>query len=402
MTSSIPLMGATTQEIARPPDNANSGSSPSIVNGRPDEQDIKILVHDEQLFDCINDEHCRIDHGGRTRTFKEIQKKYSNITKQQVDLIDFQSKPDGEYKFLMNYQDHFNKFTVLRPLKNKTAVEVGRELVNIFSLFGAPTILQSDNGREFVNHIIDSLAELWPGLKIVHEKPRHPQSQGSVEKCNHDIETKLTVWMQEHRNAKWTEGVPIAMYQKNTSFHSRLKMTPYEAFFGRAASLGLSDSHLKDDDTNENCPVEAGDNQPSSDITTNPSLTVQAKCHHKVASESTRSVVDANQEASAAKMIDDSDRHLPLVTLGDNVRVPVPLMDRSRADPPNVLGLIITEINGMYKIGCRGGTIKRLYAHNQFKKYDSKILKIVDIDLEGRSLRNIVENECVLGGQKNS
>ncbi|CAF1685860.1 unnamed protein product, partial [Didymodactylos carnosus] len=39
---------------------------------------------------------------------------------------------------------------------------------------------------------------------------------------------------------------------------------------------------------------------------------------HKVAMESIRSVVDSNQEAPAAKMIGDSDRHLPLVTLGDN------------------------------------------------------------------------------------
>ncbi|CAF1236518.1 unnamed protein product, partial [Didymodactylos carnosus] len=120
----------------------------------------------------------------------------------------------------------------------------------------------------------------------------------------------------------------------------------------------------------------------------------------RIVSDSVRSVVDVNQEASAAKMIGDSHRHLPLVTLGDNVRVPVPLMNRSRADPPNVPGLIIKEINGMYKTGCRGGTINRLYARNQFEKCDSKIFKIADINLEERSLRDIVENESVLGGQK--
>ncbi|CAF0895780.1 unnamed protein product [Didymodactylos carnosus] len=91
---------------------------------------------------------------------------------------------------------------------------------------------------------------------------------------------------------------------------------------------------------------------------------------HKVAMESIRSVVDSNQEAPAAKMIGDSDRHLPLVTLGDNIRVPVPLMDKYCTDPPNVLDLIIKEINGMYKIGCRGGTINRFYARNQFEKCD--------------------------------
>jgi len=33
----------------------------------------------------------------------------------QVDLIDMQSEPDGYYRFIMNYQDHLTKFTILRP-----------------------------------------------------------------------------------------------------------------------------------------------------------------------------------------------------------------------------------------------------------------------------------------------
>ena len=42
----------------------------------------------------------------------------------QVDLIDMQSEPDGYYRFIMNYQDNLTKFTILRPLKSKTAEEV--------------------------------------------------------------------------------------------------------------------------------------------------------------------------------------------------------------------------------------------------------------------------------------
>jgi hypothetical protein len=34
----------------------------------------------------------------------------------QVDFIDMQSEPDGHYRFVMNYQGHFTKFTILRPL----------------------------------------------------------------------------------------------------------------------------------------------------------------------------------------------------------------------------------------------------------------------------------------------
>lgn len=64
-----------------------------------------------------------------------------------------QSEPDGEYKFILNYQDHLTKYVVLLPLKTKTAEEVADNILDIFCLFGAPNILHSDNGREFCNQV---------------------------------------------------------------------------------------------------------------------------------------------------------------------------------------------------------------------------------------------------------
>lgn len=76
-----------------------------------------------------------------------------NIKFLQVDLIDLQSQADGDYKFIMVYQDHLTKFVRLRALKTKTAAEVAYHLTDIFSDIGAPIILQSDNGREFANSV---------------------------------------------------------------------------------------------------------------------------------------------------------------------------------------------------------------------------------------------------------
>ena len=70
----------------------------------------------------------------------------------QVDLIDYQSVPDSGYKWVN--QNHFTKFSILRPLKSKTAAEVAYNLLDIFLILGAPMILQSDNGREFTANII--------------------------------------------------------------------------------------------------------------------------------------------------------------------------------------------------------------------------------------------------------
>ncbi|XP_043472416.1 KRAB-A domain-containing protein 2-like [Leptopilina heterotoma] len=118
----------------------------------------------------------------------------------QVDLIDFQSCSDGDFKWLMNYQDHATKFLHLRPLKSKHAANVAEELSKICFTWGAPQILQSDNGREFVAAVINELTTIWPFCKIVHGRPRHPQSQGSVERSNADVENMVRAWMLDNRS----------------------------------------------------------------------------------------------------------------------------------------------------------------------------------------------------------
>jgi len=59
----------------------------------------------------------------------------------------------------------------------QTAEEVACPLMDIFCMFGAPFILQNDNGREFANKIIQNSVVMWPGMKLVHGKQRHSQSQ---------------------------------------------------------------------------------------------------------------------------------------------------------------------------------------------------------------------------------
>ncbi|XP_072751056.1 KRAB-A domain-containing protein 2-like [Anoplolepis gracilipes] len=103
-----------------------------------------------------------------------------------------QSQPDNDFKFILVYQDHLTKFVQLRALKSKRAEEVACNLIDIFTIFGAPSILQSDNGREFSNQIVEEACAMWPDLTIVHGKPRHSQTQGSVERANQDIENMLS------------------------------------------------------------------------------------------------------------------------------------------------------------------------------------------------------------------
>ena len=151
----------------------------------------------------------------------------------QVDLTDMQSQPDGDLKWTLVYQDHLIKFVQLSPVTSKRAPEIAYQLLDIFSIFGAPSILQSNNRREFVNSAITEPSAVWDGLKIMHGKPRHSQSQGSVERDNTDIEDLLMTWLQSNSTTHWGHGLQFIQVTKNRAYHEGIKWSPYEAMFSQ-------------------------------------------------------------------------------------------------------------------------------------------------------------------------
>ena len=155
----------------------------------------------------------------------------------QADLVDLQLSPDAGYKFILNYQDCFSKFVVLRPLRSKTADEVAQCLVHIFCEHGPPHILHTDNGAEFSNKtLLAVLHRLWSSTRIVHGRPRHPEDQGSVERANADFKNLLYARLKDENKEhnQWVGVLHYVQYSKNISYHRGINATPYSVHFGRA------------------------------------------------------------------------------------------------------------------------------------------------------------------------
>ncbi|CAF4507119.1 unnamed protein product, partial [Didymodactylos carnosus] len=122
-----------------------------------------------------------------------------------MGLIDMRSMPDDEYKWILHTKDHFSKFSWAYPLKLKEAEPVAAKLLQQFYSFGAPRILQSDNGKEFVAKVIKDLKNTWNDLVIINGRPRHPQTQGLVERGNQTLESALGKWMQSNNSTEWSK-----------------------------------------------------------------------------------------------------------------------------------------------------------------------------------------------------
>ncbi|KAH0702597.1 hypothetical protein KY285_016875 [Solanum tuberosum] len=107
----------------------------------------------------------------------------------------------------------------------------------VVKLHGLPETITSDRNVIF-------LSSFWQGLFTIHgvqlntSTAYHPQSDGQTEVLNMCLETYLRCYC--HKDASnWVACLSMAEYWYNTSYHSAIQTTPYEALYGRPPLLHL-------------------------------------------------------------------------------------------------------------------------------------------------------------------
>ncbi|XP_076061581.1 uncharacterized protein LOC143037330 [Oratosquilla oratoria] len=146
---------------------------------------------------------------------------------------------------------------------------------------------------------------------------------------------------------------------------------------------------------------------PSSPTATPSAYNVESPENHRVAERikeikrRRREAADA-QTSQAERMVKRSRVDLRAGEQGDNVAVPVPLVDRGRGDPRNILGVIIDrrEDTDQYRIAVKAGILSGLYSRNQFDLCPQRLLNTDDMNTEKTvSLRSAVISQSASGGQ---
>ena len=128
-------------------------------------------------------------------------------------------------------QDHLTKYGYAVPIEGKTAEITAREFDKYCSLFGAPKIIVTDAGKEWLNNTFEALCKIQ-GIKHVHTSPYSPWVNGLVEKFNGVIAGPIKK-SSEHEPEKWDEHVPAAIRAYNSRIHSVTHETPYALVFGQ-------------------------------------------------------------------------------------------------------------------------------------------------------------------------
>ena len=141
-------------------------------------------------------------------------------------------------KHLLVVMDHFTKWCEAFPTRDQKAHTVAQILVSkLFSRFGPPHVIHSDQGRNFESHLMQEVCQLM-GIHKSRTTAYHPQCDGLVERQNRTLQDILSAYVSDHQD-DWDQWVHLAVYAYNTSTHEATGFSPYELVFGRLARTPL-------------------------------------------------------------------------------------------------------------------------------------------------------------------
>jgi len=146
------------------------------------------------------------------------------------------------HEYILLCVDYVSKWVEAIPARtNESRVVVKFLRENIFTRYGMPRLIISDQGSHFSNRSFDALLKRY---SIIHHlaTPYHPQPSGQVEVSNRQIKQILEKTVS--KNPKdWSDKLINALWAYRTPYKTPLGMSPYRVVYSRSCHLPIELEH---------------------------------------------------------------------------------------------------------------------------------------------------------------
>lgn len=160
-----------------------------------------------------------------------------------VDLLGPYPRSKSGNVSLLIVLDQFSKFVLLKPLKKATASEIGSFLESeVFHVFGVPESILTDNGGQFLSHLLNSFLHRY-GVRHIETATHSPQANAS-ERANRSILAAIRSYIgNDHQN--WDVHISSIASALRTAVHQSTGFSPFFLNFGRHPVLHGSNHELQ-------------------------------------------------------------------------------------------------------------------------------------------------------------
>jgi hypothetical protein len=151
-----------------------------------------------------------------------------------MDLITDLPLADGHDSILVVVDQGLSKGVILIPCnKTITSQDTARLLLeNLYKRFGLPDKIISDRGPQFASKAFVELLKLL-GIKSALSTAYHPQTDGTTERVNQEIEAYLSIYCASHPE-EWPQALHTLEFTHNNRRHADRQHTPFELMFGES------------------------------------------------------------------------------------------------------------------------------------------------------------------------
>ena len=165
-----------------------------------------------------------------------------------LDTGDFNCTTPRGNNYVLVIVDIYSRYTLLRPIPDKTALTIAMTLIQVFADLGFPKIIQNDRGTEFVNEVVKHLLDNC-GIDLRLLTPYNPKGNGV---CETKVKAMKNIIIKRLHGKKddWDLFLPAAQLSINNKIAKLHNSRPFALFFARQPNLWQDYRHLNATEAN--------------------------------------------------------------------------------------------------------------------------------------------------------
>ena len=113
-------------------------------------------------------------------------------------------------RFILTVLDLCTHYPEAIPLQHHTAQDVARALISVFSHFGFPSRILSDQGTDFLSELMQVFLHEF-GISQLNTSPYHPQTNGACERLNGTLKSMLRSLSDQFPDS-WDQAIPWVLF----------------------------------------------------------------------------------------------------------------------------------------------------------------------------------------------
>ena len=146
------------------------------------------------------------------------------------DLVGPLPKSSSGYRYILTMMCLYTKFPAAIPLKRVDNVTVIEAMMEIFSCYGVPKVLLTDQGSVFTSKLTKAMCRDF-GIEKIQTSPYHPQSDGALERWHACLKGMLK---RSQCNLKlWDRELKYLLFAYRSTPHVVTGFSPFTLMFGR-------------------------------------------------------------------------------------------------------------------------------------------------------------------------